>query len=144
MANNYPLPKFHFNVDWGGTKIGFSEVSGLNIENKVLEYRDGASPEYSKIKMPGMREFSNISLKRGVFSGDNEFFTWLDTISLNAVERRDVTISLLNENHEPVVVWKVRNAFPVKIQSTDLKGDGSEVAIEQIDLAHEGLSIQNG
>lgn len=140
----YPIPKFHFRVEWGGTNIGFSEVSGLNIENKVIEYRDGVSPEYSKIKMPGMREYSNITLKRGVFKGDNEFFNWLNTISLNTVERRDLTISLLNEKHEPVVVWKVSNAFPVKVQSTDLKADGSEVAIEQIDLAHEGLSIENG
>lgn len=143
MANNkYPLPKFHFNVDWAGTNIGFSEVSGLNIENKLIEYRDGASPEFSKIKMPGMREFSNITLKRGVFAGDNEFYAWLDTISMNTVERRDLTISLLNEKHEPVVTWKIKNAFPVKVQSTDLKADGSEVAIEQLDIAHEGLTIE--
>ncbi len=141
---NYPIPKFHFRVEWGGTNIGFSEVSGLNIENKVIEYRDGISPEFSKIKMPGMREFSNITLKRGVFKGDNEFYNWLNTISLNTVDRRDLTISLLNEKHEPVVVWKVHNAFPLKVQSTDLKADGSEVAIEQLDLAHEGLTIENG
>lgn len=141
---NYPLPKFHFQVDWGGTKIGFTEVSGLNIENKVIEYRDGASPEFSKIKMPGMREFSNITLKRGVFADDNEFYQWLNTISLNTVERRDVIIRLLNEEHNPIVTWKIKNAFPLKIQSTDLKSDGSEVAIEQIELAHEGLTIQNG
>jgi phage tail-like protein len=140
---NYPIPKFHFRVEWGGTNIGFSEVSGMNIENKVIEYRDGISPEFSKIKMPGMREYSNISLKRGTFKGDNEFFKWLNTISLNTVDRRDITISLLNEKHEPVVVWKVHNAFPIKVQSTDLKADGSDVAIEQLDLAHEGLSIEN-
>lgn len=141
---NYPIPKFHFRVEWGGTNIGFSEVSGLNIENKVIEYRDGISPEFSKIKMPGMREYSNITLKRGVFKGDNEFYNWLNTISLNTVDRRDLTISLLNEKHEPVVVWKVHNAFPLKVQSTDLKADGSDVAIEQLDLAHEGLTIENG
>jgi phage tail-like protein len=140
---NYPIPKFHFRVEWGGTNIGFSEVSGMNIENKVIEYRDGISPEFSKIKMPGMREYSNISLKRGTFKGDNEFYKWLNTISLNTVDRRDITISLLNEKHEPVVVWKVHNAFPIKVQSTDLKADGSDVAIEQLDLAHEGLTIEN-
>ncbi|MDB5012605.1 MAG: phage tail protein [Sphingobacteriales bacterium] len=140
----YPLPKFHFRVEWGGSTIGFSEVSGLNIENKLIEYRDGASLEFSKIKMPGMREFSNITLKRGVFKGNNEFHAWLNTIALNTVERRDITISLLDENHEPTVVWKIKNAFPVKVQSTDLKADGSEVAIEQLDIAHEGLVIQNG
>jgi len=59
------------------------------------------------------------------------------------VQRRDLTISLLNEAHEPVVVWKVRNAFLIKVQSTDLKADGNEVAIETLELAHEGLEIQN-
>ncbi len=143
MANSYPLPKFHFRVEWGGQNLGFSEVSGLNIETKPIEYRDGISPEFSKIKMPGLKEYPNITMKRGVFKGDNQFYEWFNTISLNQVERRDITISLLNENHEPVVVWKVTNAFPLKIQSTDLKGDGSEVAIEQIDIAHEGLTIEN-
>lgn len=143
MANNYPLPKFHFRVEWGGANMGFTEVSGLNIENKVIEYRDGLLPEFSKIKMPGIREYSNITLKRGVFGGDNEFYDWLNTISMNTVTRRDITISLLNEKHEPVIVWKVHNAFPIKVQSTDLKGDGNEVAIEQLDIAHEGLTIEN-
>lgn len=143
MAAQYPIPKFHFRLEWGGAKIGFTEVTGLDISNDVIEYRDGATPEYSKIKMPGLRKFSNITLKRGTFKGDNDFYAWFNTIQLNTVERRDITISLLNENHEPVVVWKVKNAFPVKVTSTDLKADGNEVAIESLELAHEGLTIQN-
>lgn len=140
---NYPLPKFHFQVEWGGANIGFTEVSGLDVESEVIEYRDGASPEYVKTKMPGMQKFGNITLKRGTFQGDNDFYNWWNTVALNTIERRDVTISLLNENHEPVVVWKVKNAWPSKVQSTDLKADGNEVAIESIELAHEGLVIQN-
>lgn len=139
----YPLVKFHFQVDWGGTKIGFTEVSGLDVETEVVEYREGASKEYSKIKMPGMQKFSNITLKRGTFKNDNEYFKWWNTVKLNTIERRDVTISLLNEEHSPVVVWKVKNAWPTKIQSTDLKADGNEVAIESLELVHEGLTIQN-
>ncbi len=139
----YPLVKFHFQVDWGGTKIGFTEVSGLDVETEVVEYRDGSSPEYSKIKMPGMQKFSNITLKRGTFKSDNEYFKWWNTVKLNTIERRDVTISLLNEEHAPVVTWKIKNAWPTKIQSTDLKADGNEVAIESMELAHEGLTIQN-
>lgn len=140
---SYPLSKFHFSVEWGGTKIGFTEVSGLDLETEIIEYRQGASPEYSKIKMPGMQKFSNITLKRGTFKSDNEYYQWYNTINLNKVERRDLTISLLNEEHEPVVTWKVKNAWPLKVQSTDLKGDGNEVAIESMELAHEGLVIQN-
>lgn len=143
MATNYPLVKFHFLVEWGGTKIGFTEVSGLDVETEVVEYRHGASPEYSKVKMPGMQKFSNITLKRGTFATDNEYFAWWNTVKLNTIERRDITISLLNEEHQPVVVWKVKNAWPSKVQSTDLKADGSEVAIESLEIIHEGLIIQN-
>ena len=139
----YPLVKFHFQVEWGGTKIGFTEVSGLDVESEVVEYREGSSPEYSKIKMPGMQKYSNITLKRGTFKSDNEYFKWWNTVKLNTIERRDVTISLLNEEHQPVITWKVKNAWPNKIQSTDLKADGNEVAIESMELVHEGLTIQN-
>src|SRR5665647_1763761 len=132
----YPLVKFHFQVDWGGTKIGFTEVSGLDVETEVVEYRVGSSPEYSKIKMPGMQKFSNITLKRGTFKSDNDYFKWWNTVKLNTIERRDVTISLLNEEHSPVVTWKIKNAWPTKIQSTDLKADGNEVAIESMEIVH--------
>lgn len=143
MAAEYPIVKFHFQVEWGGTKIGFTEVSGLDVETEVVEYREGASKEYSKIKMPGMQKFSNITLKRGTFATDNEYYQWWNTVKLNTIERRDITISLLNEEHEPVVVWKVKNAWPSKVQSTDLKADGNEVAIETMEIVHEGLTIQN-
>lgn len=143
MPALYPLPVFHFTVQWGGTRIGFSEVTGLTQENQAIEYRDGSFLEYSTIKQPGLRKFNNITLKRGVVAGDNEFFAWLSTIKLNVVERRDLTISLLNEEHNPVMTWKVLRAFPVKIEGPQLKASGNEVAIESIELAHEGLEVQN-
>lgn len=92
--------------------------------------------------MPGLQKFSNITLKRGSFSSDNEYYRWFNTVKLNTIERRDIIISLLNEEHEPTVVWKVKNAWPIKIQSTDLKSDGNEVAIESMELVHEGLTIE--
>jgi phage tail-like protein len=138
---DYPLPKFHFSVEWGGTNISFTEVTGLNVQTEVIEYRAGASPEYHKVKMPGMQKFENITLKRGSFKGDNQFYEWWNTVQLNTIERRNLTIKLLNETHEPVVTWAVKNAWPVKVQSTDLKSDGNEVAIETLEIAHEGLTV---
>jgi phage tail-like protein len=143
MAAEYPLPKFHFQVEWGGTKIGFTEVTGLEVTTDVIEYRDGASPEYHKIKMPGMQKYSNITLKRGKFKSDNEFYDWWNTHQLNQIERRDITVSLLNEKHEPVFVWKIKNAWPIKVNATDLKSDaGTEVAIETMEIVHEGLTME--
>jgi phage tail-like protein len=140
---NYPLPVFHFSVEWGGTRIGFSEVTGLTQENQAIEYREGQFPEYSSIKMPGLRKFSNITLKRGMIKSDNDFFKWLNTIKLDKVERRDLTINLLDEEHKPVMVWKVVRAFPVKVEGPQLKAMGNEVAIESIELAHEGLELMD-
>ena len=143
MPQQYPLPVFHFTVQWGGTRLGFSEVSGLTQENQAIEYRDGSFLEYSSIKMPGLRKFNNVTLKRGIIKADNEFFKWLSTVKLNQVERRDVVISLLNEEHAPVMTWKIHNAFPVKVEGPGLKAAGNEVAIESIEIAHEGLELQN-
>ena len=140
---NYPLPKFHFQVEWGGTRIGFTEVSGLDITTDPIEYREGSSPEYHKIKMPGLPTFRALPLPRGLFKSDNEFYNWFNTVQLNTIQRRDITISLLDETHAPVVVWKVKNAWPTKIQPTDLKADDNTPAIETLVLAHEGLTIQN-
>ena len=138
----YPLPKFHFEIEWGGTKIGFTEVTGLDKQVEVIEYREGQSRSYSKTKQPGLQKYSNITMKRGTFAGKTDFYDWLkDVEMLSNTKRRDITIKLLNENHAPVFTWKALNAFPIKVQASDLKADGNEVAIETIEIAHEGLSL---
>ena len=145
----YPLPKFHFQVKWGDDfRIGFTEVSGLDFETEVIEYREGNSKKYNKTKQPGLTKFSNITLKRGTFEGDFDFYKeWEKTYYFQEANktgskfRRTVEISLLNENHEVVITWNAENAFPSKVQSTDLKADGNEVAIETMELVHEGLTI---
>lgn len=142
---NYPLPKFHFQLDWGGTRVGFTEVTGLDFETEVIKYREGSDPKYVEKVQPGMRKYANITLKRGTFLGDFEFFQeWKKAIMFQEGKkkfRRDVTIKLLNEEHKPIISWTLENAWPSKIQSTDLKADGNEVAIETMELVHEGLAI---
>src|SRR5215203_5738190 len=132
----YPIPVFHFTVAWGGTNIGFSEVSGLTQEIQMIEYRHGESPDYNTVKMPGLRKVTNIVMKRGIMKGDNDFYKWLSTVQLNTIQRRDLIITLLNEIHEPVVTWSVFQAWPVKVEGPGLKATGNEVAIESIELAH--------
>src|SRR6187200_3293013 len=132
MPAQYPLPVFSFTVTWGGTRIGFSEVSGLTQENQAIEYRDGSFFEYSSIKMPGLRKFSNVTLKRGIVKADNELFIWLSTTKLITVERRNLIISLLDQEHNPVMTWKIANAWPVKLEGPALKASANEVAIESV------------
>ena len=142
---NYPLPKFHFEVEWGGTRFGFTEVSGLDFETEVIEYREGNSPTYHKSKQPGLTKYSNVTFKRGTFLGDFEMYQeWRKTFMFQEGSkqfRREITIKLLNEEHQAVISWTLSKAWPSKVQSTDLKADGNEVAIETMEVVHEGLSI---
>lgn len=142
----WPLPKFRFIVDWGDqeTDIAFQEVSGLDTETQIIEYRHSNSPEFSTIKMPGIAKFGNVTMKRGVFVNDNSFWDWYDQIKMNTIKRQAVTIKLLDENGDPTMTWTLKNAWPTKISSTDLKSDGNEVAVDSIEIAHEGLTIGNG
>lgn len=141
----WPLPKFHFEVHFGdGEAVSFQEVSGLDIEVQPLEYRAGDSKTFSPIKMPGIAKYGNVTLKKGIFQKDNKFWDWYNDIKINTIKRQSVVINLLDEAGQPKISWTLSNAWPTKVTGTDLKSDGNEVAIETIELAHEGLTITNG
>ena len=139
----WPLPKFYFQVKIADQEVAFQEVSGLDIEAQVIEYRHGNSKEFSTIKMPGIKKSGNVTLKRGVFKGDNTFWDWFNAIKMNTIERKEVVISLLDQEGSPTMVWTLKNAWPTKITGTDLKSDGNEVAVETLEVAHEGITIVN-
>jgi len=141
---NYPLPSFHFEVRWSNEDkdaVPFSEVSGLSVESQVIEYREGNSKVYSTIKMPGLKKYGNVTLKRGAMAKDNSLFDWWNKAQLNKIERKNVVINLLDELHEPVITWTLQNAFPVKVDNANYNSTSNEVLIETIELAHEGLTL---
>ncbi|MDX1941063.1 MAG: phage tail protein [Saprospiraceae bacterium] len=141
----WPMPKFYFRVQFGNLKttILFQEVSGLDTETQAIEYRHQDSAVFSTVKMPGLAKFGNVTMKKGVFVNDNTFWDWYNKIKMNTIHRETVTVELLNETENPVMTWTLQNAFPTKITGTDLKNDGNEVAIEVMEIAYEGLKIEN-
>lgn len=142
----WPLPKFRFEVDFGTELkgIAFQEVSGMDVESQVIEYRKSNSPLFSTVKMPGLVKYGNVTMKRGIFVNDNIFWKWHEEIKMNQIKRRTVLIKLLDEGGNVTMQWQLDNAWPTKITSTDLKSDGNEVAIDTIEIAHEELTITNG
>jgi phage tail-like protein len=142
-AQQYPLPGFSFSVDWGGTNLAFSEVSGISEEYQMIEYRGGLSPEMHTVKMPGLKKFGDVTLKRGFFTGDNQMYDWWNATIFNIAERRDITISLLNEARVPVVTWTFSNCVAVKLEGAAMKADGNEVAIETLTFACESMRQVN-
>lgn len=142
-GSTWPMPKFMFEVNFGNglQNVSFQEVSGLETETQVIEYRASNSPQFSTIKMPGIAKYGNITMKRGVFVKDNNFWNWQNAIKMNTIKRQTVIIKLLDESGQPTMTWTLNNAWPTKITGTDLKSDGHEVAVDTIEIAHEGLTI---
>jgi len=142
----WPLPKFYFKVNLGSqdSTVSFQEVSGLDTETQPIEYRHGDNKLFSTIKMPGISKSGNVTLKKGIFVNDNNFWKWYDAIKMNVIKRESVVIQLLDEKAKPTMTWTLSNAWPTKITGTDMKSDANEVAVETIELAHEGLTIANG
>jgi phage tail-like protein len=142
MPQDYPIPRYQFQVDWGGTRLSFTEVTGLVMEREKIEYRHSDSLDFNKIAMPGLVKNNNITLKRGKFEGDFEFNDWLELVATERVaDRRTVTIRLLNEKRLPVAMWTAAGCFPTKVTAPDMKSDANEAAIESLEIAHEGLKL---
>jgi phage tail-like protein len=117
----------------------FEEVSGLNAG--PMEHLHGDNPEVRVLKMPGTQKFGIVTMKRGVFKSDNQFRAWFNQIKMTTITRIPVTISLLDEHGSAVMVWRLENAWPAKITVTEMKADGNEVAVDTLEIAHEGVTI---
>lgn len=140
---NRELCNKHFQVEWGGRRIGFMAVSGLSLAVEVVPFREGNSADSSPRVLPGQPSFAPVVLTRSIEPGDNEFFEWMNSVRFHEAERRDVSISLLNADHEPAVTWRLRNAFPSRLDYGPLDALGSTLATESLTLVHEGLSVQH-
>ncbi|NEP33584.1 MULTISPECIES: phage tail protein [unclassified Moorena] len=144
IKNTYPIPVFYYRVTIAGdNSYAFSEVSGLSIEYETITYRDGLSYKEGAKYMPGLDTPINLTLQKGIVRQDSYLFDWFNTINLNTVEKRDLTIELLDESGEPVVSWEVINAFPKKLDAPSFNATSNEVAIESLELMANTLKVNN-
>jgi len=135
-----PYPAFNYLIDIGGiTAGGFSEVSGLDAEVQPIDYRNG-DEDFVARKLPGIKRFPNIVLKRGII-GNLDLFKWLNTAMTGAVDRREGAIILRDEQRNEVMRWKITRAWATKLTGPALKGDGNAIAIESLEIAHESLEV---
>lgn len=113
---DWPLPAFRFQVDFGdGLVAGFAEVGGLDAGTQAIEYRRSDSSVFSTVRMPGIAKYGNVTLKRGLFAGDRQFWDWYERVKMNEIARRPVIIRLLDEAGAPVMTWTLANAWPTKL-----------------------------
>ena len=141
MADSEPLLKFKFTVEFGGDSINFQEVILPESEIEVIEYRDGSDLAHSVRKFPGLVKYSNLVLKRGV-SKSTELYDWFKQTKQGRVERRDIIVNILNEENEPVAVWKMQNCWPTKYSGSVLKAKDSGIFIETLEIAIEDVDVE--
>ena len=133
-----PYAAFNFLVEIDNVTVaGFSECSGINTETDAIEYRTGDT-DITVTKLPGLKKFGNITLKRGI-TQDKTIYLWRKTVTDGDIERKNLSIVLQNEKHDEVVRWNVVNAWISKYTAPDLKATANEIAIESVELTHEGL-----
>ena len=138
VQRDNPYPNHNFAVDLGtGDTLGFSEVELPSGEIEVIEYREGNEIGRAR-KLPGLVKYPNVTLKRGI-TGNLDLFDWWKAVRDGQLLRRNVTITLLDEQRQAVQRWLLRDAWPVKIEAGPLNARGNEVAIETLELAHEGF-----
>jgi phage tail-like protein len=136
-----PYRSFNFKVEIDGlTLAAFSECSGLSSDGDSVDYREGTDIPQTARKLIGLRKYSNITLKRG-YTQNQELWKWYRNIVNGVADRRNGVISVLNENHQAVMSWEFQNAWINKIEAPSFNATGNEVAIETVELIHEGLSL---
>lgn len=142
-----PYNNFNFLVDLGtgdtdGPTAGFSEVIIPAAAVDVIEYRTGNAKEGGVMKLPGREYYGNAILKRGIV-GSLDLYAWWDDTRNGGRPMRTVTIQLQSEDRAQIVMtWKLLRAWPCKIEGPTLKGKGTDVAIETLELAFERLELE--
>jgi phage tail-like protein len=137
-----PLPKFNFRVEIDGIAIAaFAEVSGLESETAVVEYRTGDSS--ATRKLPGLTKYANIVLKRGM-TLDLALWQWRKSVVDGRAERRNGSIVVSDEAGKDMLRINFFRGWPCKWEGPALNAKANEVAIETLEIANEGLEIDGG
>lgn len=144
IKNKYPLPAYHYRVEIEGMDpVSFAEISGLSIARETISYKDGLSCIEGAKHMPGMLSDLKFTMKKGVIKADSKLYDWINSTRITTVEKKNITISLMDEKGEiPVVTWKVRNAFPVKLDAPSFNAKTNDVAIESLELMADDLKVE--
>jgi phage tail-like protein len=140
-SRNDPLTNFNFIIDIQGMRAGFSEVSGLSGENAIVEYREG-NQNTTMTKLPGLRKYNNIMLKRGFTLNGKELWNWRRKVIDGKTQRLPGTITLLDEARNPALIWKFYEAWPSKWAGPTLNAKNNEIAIEELEIAVEALELE--
>jgi phage tail-like protein len=123
----------------GIAAAAFMEVSGLEATIEIIEYRSGDAKQAAVQKLPGLHKFTNITLKRGMVQ-DLSLWNWMQSAINGSVQRKAVSILLLDSQRNPVWQWNLTNAWPCKYTGPILKAESDDIAVETLEICYENLT----
>jgi phage tail-like protein len=144
----YPLPVYNYKVEIEDQTIAFSEVSGLSIVFETTTYKESpvesGAPGPRIMHMPAQGTPATVTLKKGLVRSASlpVFYDWINSIQINQVEKKNIIVSLLDENGDPVIRWTVIRAFPTKLEAPTFDANSNEVAIESMELMADGIRME--
>lgn len=137
-SRNDPFSSFNFLVEIDGiTRAAFRDCSGLDSSQQATDYREGGEPLRMR-RIPGLNSYSNISLTRGI-TADRELWEWRQRAAEGRIERKNGSIILLDEQGEEKMRWNFSDAWPTKWTGPTFNAIGNDVAVEVLELVHEGI-----
>jgi phage tail-like protein len=134
-----PNYRFYVEIDAIPQAV-FTEVSGLQMETEIMEYAEGGNNSFIH-RLPGRTKVSNLTLKRGMTSS-NEFFKWYLQVMQGKDTRRNISVVMYDVSGKELVRWNFVKAYPVKWIGPQFSADGTAMAVETVELAHNGLQVE--
>jgi phage tail-like protein len=144
----YPLPVYNYRVEIGSDAVAFSEVSGLSKSYETTTYKESqvesGIPGPRVMHMPAQAPASTLTLKKGIVRGASvaALYNWISATQLNQAEKKDIFVRLCDENGDPVISWKVNNAFPTKLEAPAFDANSNDVAVESMELTADDVTME--
>lgn len=144
----YPLPVYNYRIEIGADAVAFSEVSGLSRSYETTTYKESpvesGVPGPRVMHMPAQQPAATVTLKKGILHGTSvaTLYDWINSTQLNRTEKKDIYVRLCDENGDPVISWKIANAFPTKLDAPTFDTNSNDVAVESMELTADLVTME--
>lgn len=144
IVDNYPISVFRYKAVIDTQEIAFSEISGLSLQYETTEYKEAGANGVHTIQVSGQRTAPEITLKRGLFKDGLELYQWFNDTHTDPFTKKNVIISLLDNNNNIIMTWTVTNCLPMKFEGPGLDATSNEVSFQTIELKGDMIKVENG
>lgn len=143
INEGYPLMNYRYMATVGDDNISFSEISGLTMEYESTEHKEATDNGIKTYQLLGQPKSPSITLKKGLFKSESKLYKWFSEIHTSTFTKKDIVISLLDNENNAIMTWNVLNAFPTKFDGPSLNASENNVAFQSLELKADEIQVKN-